>query len=346
MLFPARATLLLNSIHSQLLFITMSSQMAASIPRSSLWVTREIFPSRGSSGCSSGTLIQQATTTIRCGSAILWVKSLRHNQNSFDTELRLSYLASRNLQGSLSTQMSIDQASLKRRVFNASAWSLAGYAISFVIRFGSNLVMTRLLAPSMFGVVAIAQLIMVGLALFSDVGLRPSVIQSKRGDDPAFLNTVWTTQILRGFILWSAGLFISLLIYLSSRFGLAPVSSVYSNPTLPYVVAVISLASIISSFESTKTMEAGRSLSLGSLTKIDLFSQIVGLAVMLAWGIADPSIWALIAGSIASVSARTVVSHFWLSGVTNRLHFEREAFREIIRFWKMDISFIDFVLFR
>src|ERR1700691_1997111 len=107
--------------------------------------------------------------------------------------------------------MSIDQVSLKRRVFSAGAWSLAGYALSFVIRLGSNLVMTRLLVPSMFGVVAIAQLVIVGLSLFSDVGIKPSVIQSKRGSEPDFLNTVWTTQILRGFILWFASLLISLI---------------------------------------------------------------------------------------------------------------------------------------
>ena len=69
--------------------------------------------------------------------------------------------------------------SLKQRVLNASAWSLAGYGISLAIRFGSNLVMTRLLVPEMFGVMAIATIVMVGLAMFSDLGLRQSIVQSR-----------------------------------------------------------------------------------------------------------------------------------------------------------------------
>jgi hypothetical protein len=44
------------------------------------------------------------------------------------------------------------QLSLKQRVLNAGMWSLAGFALSLVIRLGSNLLMTRLLAPEMFGV--------------------------------------------------------------------------------------------------------------------------------------------------------------------------------------------------
>jgi O-antigen/teichoic acid export membrane protein len=239
--------------------------------------------------------------------------------------------------------MSNVTVSLRTRVFKAGAWSLAGYAISFVIRFGSNLVMTRLLMPSMFGVAAIAQLIMAGLSLFSDVGLRPSVIQSKRGDDPVFLNTVWTTQVLRGFLLWFAGSLISILIYLASRFGWAPEASVYGNPTLPYVVAAISMSAIVSGFESTKTMEAGRTLSLGKLTKIDIASQIIGLLAMIGWAIVSPSVWSLVAGGIASSAARTVISHLWLPGVKNRWQFEREAFREIINFGKW--IFLSSILF-
>jgi O-antigen/teichoic acid export membrane protein len=63
------------------------------------------------------------------------------------------------------------QLSLKQRVLNAGLWSVAGFALSLVIRQGGNLLMTRLLTPEMFGVMAMASTAMVGLAMFSDVGL-------------------------------------------------------------------------------------------------------------------------------------------------------------------------------
>jgi hypothetical protein len=34
--------------------------------------------------------------------------------------------------------------------------------------------------------------------MFSDFGLNASIIRSSRGDDPVFLQTAWTVQILRG----------------------------------------------------------------------------------------------------------------------------------------------------
>src|SRR5215207_7839275 len=133
-----------------------------------------------------------------------------------------------------------DKITLKQRIMRAGLWSLTGYVISYTLRFGSNLFMTRQLVPEMFGVMSIAMMVLVGLALFSDVGLKPSVIRSERGHEPVFLNTAWVVQILRGVTLWCFALLICLLILLASRFELAPKSSVYDNPSLPYVLAVLS----------------------------------------------------------------------------------------------------------
>jgi O-antigen/teichoic acid export membrane protein len=56
--------------------------------------------------------------------------------------------------------------------------------------------------------------------------------------------------------------------------------------------------------------------------------------VMFAWAFADPSIWSLIAGLIASSMARTLASHLWLPGTKNVLFWEWRAFNEIIKFGK------------
>ena len=77
--------------------------------------------------------------------------------------------------------------SLKRRVINAGVWSIGGYGLSQAIRFGSNLLLTRLLAPELFGVMSIATVIMGGLSMLSDVGLRQNIIQSRRGHETLFL---------------------------------------------------------------------------------------------------------------------------------------------------------------
>lgn len=158
--------------------------------------------------------------------------------------------------------------SLKRRVLGASSWSLAGFAVGTVLRLGSSLLMTRLLVPRMFGVMAIALLVMMGLAMFSDLGLTQNIVQSRRGGDKAYLNTAWTIQIVRGLLLWALALCISLAIFAANYLGLIPETSAYSDPYLPYVIAVTSFSAVISGFQSTKLSEASRNLRLGRVTQI------------------------------------------------------------------------------
>ena len=227
-----------------------------------------------------------------------------------------------------------DGIPLKRRVLAATSWSLVGHAVSQAIRFGSNLIMTRLLVPEMFGVMAIATIVMIGLSMFSDLGFRQSIVQSHRGDDPVFLNTAWSLQILRGFILWIIALAISIIILLVDRAGMAPGENVYADPNLPLVIAAVSFGLVIGAFESTKLSEGSRNLALGRITQIEITTQIVGVLCMLAWASVDLSIWALVIGGIVAGILRTVLSHAWLPGTANRWHWDKSALLELVHFGK------------
>jgi O-antigen/teichoic acid export membrane protein len=223
---------------------------------------------------------------------------------------------------------------LKRRVIAASAWSLGGYGVGLAIRFGTNLVMTRLLVPEMFGVMAIATVVMVGLAMFSDLGLGQNIVQSRRGGDPDFINTAWSVQILRGFVLWAFALGMSLAILLADRYGLVPGDSVYADPSLPLVIAVLGFGTVIGGFQPMRFAEASRNLALGRITQIEIASQLCGLACMLVWAAFDRSVWVLVAGATAAGVARNILGHVWLPGTKNRWHWDKGAFAEIFHFGK------------
>jgi O-antigen/teichoic acid export membrane protein len=228
-----------------------------------------------------------------------------------------------------------DRLSLKGRVLSAGSWSLAGNAISYPIRLVSSLLLTRLLVPEMFGVMAIAALVMTGLGMISDIGLTQNIIQSRRGSDSAYLNTAWSIQIIRGFLLWLLACGISLFVFVANRGGLVPQESVYADPHLPYVIAIISFSMVIGGFQSTKMSEASRYLSLGLITKMQIVAQIVGLIGTIGWVfLINRSIWALVAGAICSRLVTTLLSHIWLPGITNRWRWDQSAFHEIIHFGK------------
>ena len=98
--------------------------------------------------------------------------------------------------------MNTPHSSLRESIIRASTWILSGHVVSNIIRLGGNLIMTRLLVPEMFGVMAVANVLITGLQLCSYFGVQHNIIQSHKGDDPSFLNTAWTFQIIRGGIIF------------------------------------------------------------------------------------------------------------------------------------------------
>ena len=84
----------------------------------------------------------------------------------------------------------------------AAIWTVIGFGTMQVLRLAFNLALAQLVAPRIFGVMALVNVFLQLLHMFSDLGIRQCVIAHPRGDEPAFLRTAWTMQALRGLFLW------------------------------------------------------------------------------------------------------------------------------------------------
>lgn len=224
--------------------------------------------------------------------------------------------------------------SLRSRIIRASTWTFGGHAAAQILRLLSNLILTRLLVPEMFGVMVIANVIMFGLALLSDIGLNQSIVQSGRGNDPAFLNTAWTLQVIRGGLIWLSALLIGVLLHLLAASGLLPLASTYADPVLPYIVGALSFGALINGFASTRLPMASRTLALGRMTLMDILCQLAGITLMICWATVDRSIWALVAGALFSNLLRVALSHMMLPGPGNYLHWDNSSYKEIFGYGK------------
>lgn len=211
---------------------------------------------------------------------------------------------------------------------------MGGHAGAQVLRLASNLLMTRLLVPEMFGVMTIAYVFMTGLAMFSDVGIVQNVVQSRRGADLVFLRTAWTMQILRGFMICLITLLIALLINFAAESGMLPKGSVYADSALPPVLMAISLTAFIAGFESMRLPLARRNLELSRVARIEVVCPAISLLVMVLWASFDRSIWALVAGGLTGSIIRTVLSHVVLPGRSDRVAWDHAALAEIFAFGK------------
>jgi O-antigen/teichoic acid export membrane protein len=225
--------------------------------------------------------------------------------------------------------------SLLQRVLKGSSWQLLGNIASQVLRFGSNLVLTRLLYPEAFGLMAIVQSIIAAAHLFSDVGLMQTIIRSHRGHDPRMLNTIWTLDIVKGVMIWVVLGAIAV-----------PVSKAYSQPMLAVLLPGMGLAALISSFGSTKIALVNRRIDIGRLICIELGAQIIGIVTMILWASLNRSPWALVGGNWASSLAMVVASHWLLKGPSNRFDWDRSVVQEVLSFggWVMMSSSFTFLV--
>lgn len=194
--------------------------------------------------------------------------------------------------------------------------------------------MTRLLVPEMFGLMSIVSVLMVGLTLFSDLGLGQSIIQSKNGQNQAFLNTVWSLQVIRGFVLWGVSVLFAVGIYVFQGMEWMPSATVYAEPLLPYIIPVCTLSMIIGGFEPTWTVLASRNLQQAKLVKIELISQISGVVMMVMFALYSRSIWALVLGSLCSSLVRCLIVNFIIKQARNQFAINKDYAYEILHFGK------------
>lgn len=216
----------------------------------------------------------------------------------------------------------------------ASVWTIVAFGSSQVLRLFSNLILTRLLLPEMFGLMAIVTVVRVGVYMCSEIGLKVNIIRHENGEDPEILNTAWTMQVIRGFLLWAViGMITWGLIY-SNELGLVLEGALYSDPQLPMLLIVTGFVAVIMGFESTKVWLSQRHMTLGRLTILDLATQFIGLIVMVVWAWLYESVWALVAGSLVSALLRTLFSHLFLVGEGNYFCWNKKVVIEFLHFGK------------
>ena len=89
------------------------------------------------------------------------------------------------------------------KLVNGAIWTAGGFGIGQAFRFATNIVLARMLAPELFGLMVIVNTVRLGTELISDIGVTQNIVYSKHSDDPRFYNTAWTLQVIRSIILWA-----------------------------------------------------------------------------------------------------------------------------------------------
>ena len=210
---------------------------------------------------------------------------------------------------------------LESRALKGTYFIVAFYGMALGMRFVGSIILARLFAPELFGLMTLVTTILVGLTLFSHIGFEDSVIQNPRGDEEPFLNTVWTLQIFRGIGLWMIILILAW-----------PVARFYDQRLL-WLLPFVGFATVISGFSSPSLLTLSRHLGVARSSLLELTTQFTLYAVAIGWAVFDRSIRALVVAKLASELVRTLISYRILKGgVRPRFVLEREALRSLLTF--------------
>jgi O-antigen/teichoic acid export membrane protein len=212
------------------------------------------------------------------------------------------------------------QRGSRRTLLGGGAVLILGFGLDQAIRFTSNILLAKLLYPEAFGLLALSMAFITALNLFSDLGIRTAIIQSPHGDDPAFLNTAWTLQNLRGLILWVCSIALA---WPAAYWREGP------EPRLLIIVPLLGLTAIFDGFASTKLVSLQRHMRQKQSVMFDLSCQILGVAVTLSWAFIDRSVWCLVAGPLTSSVCRSLGSHLILDGPRNRWQWDKPSAKKL-----------------
>ncbi len=231
-------------------------------------------------------------------------------------------------------QLSKVKNTLRQRVLQAGGWAIGGHMSSQVLRLGGNLILTRLLFPEAFGLMAIVQSVIVGLAMLSDLGIETCIIHNKRGNETVFVNTAWTMRVIQSVIIWLALCLLAPLI-----------ASFYAQPLLNSLIPVVGFGSVLGGLASTKLALINRSLALKKLVLIEVGSNAMGLLVMILWAWIDHSIWSLVGGGLFGAFVKMAASHLLLGGANNKFTWDRDSVKELFGFgqWVLVSSALTFL---
>jgi len=208
---------------------------------------------------------------------------------------------------------------LSQRVIHAGFWAFALRIVDRLFGLARTVILARLLAPEDFGLFGIALLALSMLETFSETGFNAAIIQ-KKGDVKPYLDTAWTVQVIRGFLL--AILLLVIAPYVAMFFG---------EPGAASLVRALALVTVLRGLVNTGVLYFRKELEFHKEFIYMFSGTLVDLAVSIPAALILRNAWALIFGLVVGQFVRMVVSYL-LHPYRPRPRLERARARELYTF--------------
>ena len=174
---------------------------------------------------------------------------------------------------------------LAGRSARSAAVALTSQTIRLVLTVLGTAIMSRLLTPQDFGLVAMVSVVVGFAQVFRDAGLSTPTVQSPEITRPQISNLFWVNAAVLALL----GAVLGLTAPLTARF--------YGEPRLVGVVVVLGVAFVLNGLSAIHEALLRRSLYFPALGLAQIGAQLLGLVGMVLAALSGWSYWSLVAGT-------------------------------------------------
>ncbi|HAK97047.1 MAG TPA: hypothetical protein DCM87_19160 [Planctomycetes bacterium] len=193
----------------------------------------------------------------------------------------------------------IDGSHLKARIARGGTWLAVGSGVEEMLRLARNMILTRLIVPEAFGIVATVLAVNALMEAFTQIGLREAIVQHPEARSRTYLNGAWWLAVTRGLLLYAAGFFLAPL-----------VAAFYEKPQIVDMLRLVFLTLIFNSAISPRAYIMVKEMRFKLVVAIYQLGAAIGVvAAILLAVFAFANAYTLILGFLAESLAVCVLSH-------------------------------------
>jgi O-antigen/teichoic acid export membrane protein len=208
-----------------------------------------------------------------------------------------------------------------KRLTGASSVLIGSSALINVLRIVNTMLLTRLLAPSDFGLVGMISSIYFTVNLVLDAGVEHFVVRHERGEDPGFLDAIWTLHFGRGV----------LATLITSAVAIPAAWALAQPRIVPFLIAM-SLTATIDGAASLSVFLAVRNRLVRRLSSVEFIAFLAQFASGLIAAYFLRSAWALIVSMVTYSCVRTAASYIAFPMPWRRFTVSRPIAAELWKF--------------
>jgi O-antigen/teichoic acid export membrane protein len=198
-------------------------------------------------------------------------------------------------------------------------WTAGGQLVLFIVQFGSQVVLSRILTPYEVGISAIAFTISGLLNIMQTFGLRNLVIR-ERELPPSMVETAFTMNLILAAL-------VSSLIFFGAHFGQA----LYHEKGVERVLALIAIIPLLNVFELRPSAMLQRSMKFGPIAVASVAKTVVASSVTVSMALLGFSYMSIVYGAIAGAVSSLAI--FMLLGRSHlQLTLSLKHWRYVTRF--------------